>query len=426
MEELFLCLLNRSLTAGWMVLAIVLLRWIFRKRIPGTIFVVLWGLVAVRLLLPVSWDSAWSLIPSAEPVPRDIAQAAEPALNTGIPFLNAAINPVLSDQMSPDVAASINPLQVVMWVAAMLWLAGCAGMMIYAVVGCARIRRRVREAVPAGDGIWICDRISTPFVFGMFRPRIFLPSLLDEKTSVYVMAHERAHLERRDPLWKPIGFLLLSIFWFQPLLWVAYSLFCRDIERACDEKVLRSLGEEGKVPYSRALLECSAPRRTVGVCPLAFGETGVRARVKNVLNYKKPTFWVIVIAVILVLAAGICFLTNPKTDPPAEQSDNVVYSYGDIDGVSKSVLMLDRKEGKFAYVASLFMSHADVGAFTEDEKTVVCRTSEVCYTFRKQGDRLIYDAKESTPMGSCRMEEEWIPDGTVFLLDPHFGAAGDK
>ena len=312
MENVFLKLLNMSITAGWLVLAIVLLRLILKKA-PRAILCVLWGIVGIRLLLPFSFESVLSLIPSAETVPEDIGFAANPAIFSGVSAVNSVVNPLLSSSLSPDPAqlTSVNPMQVLLFVASWVWVFGMAGMLLYSLISYLRILRKVREAVPMKGNILACDHIDTPFILGVFRPRIYLPSSMNETDAEYVIAHEKAHLLRRDHWWKPFGFLLLTVYWFNPILWVAYVLLCRDIEVACDQKVIRNMGTDIKKPYSEALINCSIPRRMISACPLAFGEVGIKSRIKSVLSYKKPSFWLILIAAGSCVAIAVCFLTDP-------------------------------------------------------------------------------------------------------------------
>ena len=310
MSELFLQLLNMSITAGWVVLGVVVLRLCFR-RAPKWITVLLWGLVAVRLLLPFSIESALSLLPSGETVPHEILQAEKPAIQSGIPSVNAVVNPFLQDSFAPAPGNSVNPMQVVTEIAAWVWIVGVAGMLLYFFVSFFLLKRKLREAVLVKENVWACDGVDTPFLFGVFRPRIYLPSFLAEEDAAFVIAHEKAHLKRKDHLWKPLGFLLLAVYWFHPLLWVGYILLCKDIELACDEKVLRELGEQSKKPYSNALINCSASRKWISACPLAFGENGVKARVKSALHYKKPTLWILIGAILVTSFAAVWFLTDP-------------------------------------------------------------------------------------------------------------------
>ena len=313
MDAFLIRLLNMSLTASWLVLAVVLLRLLLKKA-PKWIMGVLWGLVAIRLIVPFSLESAFSLIPSAEPIPQNILLSDQPTIHSGVPIINRVINPMLSESLAPHAATSINPMQVVALYASVIWMVGMMIMLFYMLVSGIRIRRKVREAVPLTKNIWSCDHIATPFILGMIRPRIYLPSSMNEADMKYVIFHEKAHCKRKDHIWKPLGFLLLSVYWFNPILWVAYLLLCKDIELACDEKVIRQFGTEMKKPYSDALIHCSVPRKMISACPLAFGETGVKERVKGVLNYKKPAFWIVFAAAAVCVVTAVCLLTNPRAN----------------------------------------------------------------------------------------------------------------
>lgn len=312
MEAIFLKILNMSITASWLVLAIVILRLILKKA-PKAISVFMWALVGVRLICPFSFESILSLIPSAETVPQDIIYSEDPAIHSGVPIFNSTVNPIISENLAPEVGASVNPMQIIAFVASVVWIVGIVAMVLYTVISYFRIHRKVREAVPYQENIWLCDHIDTPFILGVIRPRIYLPSNMNEQDIEYVIAHEKAHLKRHDHWWKPLGFLLLTVYWFNPILWIAYILLCKDIELACDEKVIKDMGTEIKKPYSEALINCSVPRKMISACPLAFGEVGVKGRVKSVLNYKKPAFWIIVVAVVACIALSVGFLTNPAT-----------------------------------------------------------------------------------------------------------------
>lgn len=312
MEAIFLQILNMSITASWLVLAIVILRLILKKA-PKAISVFMWALVGVRLICPFSFESILSLIPSAETVPQDIIYSEAPAINSGVPIFNSTVNPIISENLAPEVGASVNPMQIIAFVSSVVWIVGIVAMLLYTVISYFRIHRKVREAVPYQENIWLCDHIDTPFILGVIRPRIYLPSNMNEQDIEYVIAHEKAHLKRHDHWWKPLGFLLLTVYWFNPILWIAYILLCKDIELACDEKVIKDMGTEIKKPYSEALINCSVPRKMISACPLAFGEVGVKGRVKSVLNYKKPAFWIIVVAVVACIALSVGFLTNPTT-----------------------------------------------------------------------------------------------------------------
>ncbi len=317
MTDVFLKTLNMSIAASWLILVVALLR-VLLKKAPKWIAVLLWGVVALRLVLPFSFESALSLIPSARTFDMHNIQYGTPAIRSGIPAVNHAVNPILGETFAPSPAASVNPLYVWTFVASMIWLAGITAMLSYAVISYVRVRRSVAERVPCGGNLFLCDQVKSPFILGLARPKIHLPSDMDARAMGPVIAHEKAHLARRDHWWKPLGFLILAVHWFNPLCWVAYLLLCRDIELACDEKVIRRMDMDGRKQYSAALLECSARRRLIMICPLAFGEISVKKRVKNVLNYKRPAFWIMAVAVIACAVVTVCFATDPKQDPPRE------------------------------------------------------------------------------------------------------------
>lgn len=311
MNDLFLKIINMSISASWLVLAVLLLRFVLKKA-PKWVNVLLWGIVAVRLAFPFSIESALSLIPSAETVPMDIEMAVQPTINSGVPVINSMVNPMLSSFAPPqDVLTSANPLQIWIPIFSILWIAGIAALLLYTVVSYWRLRCKVSEAVILRDNIFQSENVVSPFVLGIIKPKVYLPYNMDGQDLSHVVAHEQAHIRRRDHWWKPLGFLLLTIHWFNPLMWLAYVLLCRDIELACDEKVIKELGNEQRADYTQALVACSVNRRMIAACPLAFGEVGVKERVKSVMNYKKPAFWVVVLAVIACIVVAVCFLTNP-------------------------------------------------------------------------------------------------------------------
>ena len=315
MSVVFLKILNISLVSGWLILAVLLLRLILKKA-PKWISCVLWALVALRLLLPFSIESALSLIPSGEVISTDIVTSnAAPEINTGFYFVNNTVNPVVEQTFNPVSETKKNPVRTVVSAASIVWAAGVISMLLYALISYLRLRKSVKTSVPLNDKekrIRICDGMNSPFILGIIRPIIFIPSSLDAKNYEYVIRHEKAHIKRGDHLWKPLGFILLSVYWFNPLCWVAYILLCADIEAACDEKVIKDKDKSFMVDYSQALLDCAFNRRSISACPLAFGENGVKQRVDGILSYKKPAFWIIIISVLAILAAGVCFLTNPK------------------------------------------------------------------------------------------------------------------
>lgn len=313
MSELFLEIVNRSIAASWIVIAVLILRFCLKKA-PKWVNVLLWGIVAVRLIFPFSIESALSLIPSAETVSPSIMMETAPSVQTGVPALDQVINPVIDHSLAPAPGASANPLQIWIPVLTVIWLWGVAALFLYSAVSYRRLRRRVCEAVILRDNIYQSENVCSPFVLGIIRPKIYLPYHMDKREMDHVIAHEQTHIRRRDHWWKPLGFLLLTVHWFNPLLWLGYILLCRDIELACDEKVIREMGSEQRADYTQALVSCSVSRRSIAACPLAFGEVGIKERVKSVMNYKKPAFWIILASALICAAAAVCFLTNPKTE----------------------------------------------------------------------------------------------------------------
>ena len=281
------------------------------KKAPKWVNVLLWGIVAVRMVFPFSIESVLSLIPSAETISPTIMMEQSPSVQTGVPALNHVINPVISGSFTPAPGASANPLQIWIPVLAGIWLFGIAALFLYSAVSYWRLRRKVCEAVILRGNIYQSEKVCSPFVLGIIRPKIYLPYHMDSREMDHVIAHEQTHIRRKDHWWKPLGFLLLTTHWFNPLMWLSYILLCRDIELACDEKVIRKMSNEQRADYTQALVACSVDRRLITACPLAFGEIGVKERVKSVMNYKKPAFWIVLASVIVCAVIAVCFLTNP-------------------------------------------------------------------------------------------------------------------
>lgn len=312
MAEVFLKVVNMSISATWMVLIVLIVRVLLRKT-PKWISILLWALVGLRLICPFSFESIFSLIPSSETVRPEIMLSPAPSIQTGVSFLDDAVNPIILQTFAPNPAASANPLQIVIPVAANLWLLGIVALVLYTAVSYFRLKLRLREATLHTENIYLSENIPAPFVFGFTKPVIYLPYNMTVSDMQHVIAHERAHIQRKDHWWKPLGFLMLSVHWFNPVMWLAYILFCRDIEMSCDEKVVRSLSPEQRADYSTALLTCSTGHRRIAPCPLAFGETGIKERIKAVLHYKKPALWVLIVAAVLCVVIAVCCLTDPIT-----------------------------------------------------------------------------------------------------------------
>ncbi len=345
MTDVFLELLNRSISASYLVLAVLLVRPLLKKA-PKWMMVLLWGIVAVRLLCPVSLESALSLIPSAQTIPPTITVDATPQIQSGIPALNAAVNPMLSGSNPPMPTASATPLQITFGLLSDLWAIGAGLMLLYSLGSYWNLRWKLSTAVRLRDNIFQSEQVESPFVLGLLNPRIYLPFDMAEENRDFVIAHERSHIRRKDHWWKPLGFFLLSLHWFNPVMWLAYWLLSRDIELACDEAVIDQLDQDQKADYSQALLWCSLGRRQRLLCPLAFGEVSVAQRVKSILHYKKPGLWVCLTSVALCVAVAVCFLTNPSRDNfeisftvPAGSQAQYVYATEEISPTGNTITL---------------------------------------------------------------------------------------
>ena len=411
MGAVFLTLLHMSLAASALVVVVVVLRLLL-KRAPKAIHCALWAMVALRLLLPFSVESSFSLIPQdvAErelltewqddyvgevTVIYDDSALYQDAVAAGRePFADGEGGYYVvtaPDRLDAPDTVETAVLPILGWV----WLAGCAAMLLYAAVSFFRIRKRVQLSLPLRDNIWRCEAVDSPFILGFFHPNIYLPYDMDEGQAQYVIAHEEAHLRRRDHWWKPLGFLLLAVYWFNPLLWVAYILLCRDIELACDERVIRDMDASAKKAYSEALLSCSLPRHMVAACPLAFGEVGVKKRIASVLNYRKPAFWVLVVAILACVVVAVCFLTSPK-----DTIEGKVYTY-EKSGVLGNFTISLFEDGTFHYTEGMASSYLATGKWTEKGNILTLTDDEnlgykLVNRFRKDGDTLYFIAEGSS------------------------------
>ena len=343
MNEFFLKIINMSISASWLIFAVLILRLVLKKA-PKWVNVLLWGIVAIRLICPFSFESALSLIPSAETFPKKIISGPSFDVQSGITPVDNRINDYLGDRYFEGVTVPANNGNTIMTILTIVWTIGILLLVAYTVISYWRLRRKVDTAVRYKDNIFQSENVSSPFVLGLIKPRIYLPFKLDGQDMEHVVAHEQAHIRRKDHWWKPLGFLLLTIHWFNPLMWLAYVLLCRDIELACDEKVIKGLSNEQRADYTQALVACSVNHRMIAACPLTFGEVGVKERVKSVMNYKKPAFWVIIIAVIVCVGVAVCFLTNPKQDRytlrivvPAGSQEEFVYTDEEVSTVRNSI-----------------------------------------------------------------------------------------
>lgn len=430
MAAVFLKLLNLSISASWLVLAVLALRLV-SKRSPKWMNVLLWGIVALRLMLPFSIESALSLIPSAETVSPAVVQFdPAPTITSGVSVIDNAVNPALSEHFAAAPTASVNPLYVWTEIAGWVWLIGLGAMLLYALVSYLRLRRRVSVSLCVRENIYLCDAISSPFILGVVKPRIYLPSGLDEVQRQNVLSHEQAHLARRDHWWKPLGFALLAVYWFNPVLWLAYALLCRDIELACDERVIRTMDESAVKTYSTVLLACSMPRKAVITCPLAFGEVGVKERVKNALHYKKPAFWVVAVSVVVCTVVAVCFLTNPPTDTDAAglvgfHREQVTYAdVTDASGARPSNVQLTAEETDAVYALLDALQYKRLGAASAMEDCYarlyfISAAGERCEIMLSEREMLVNPITDGK---TARLYE--LRSGSTELRDYLFGCIG--
>ncbi len=414
MSAFFINIVNMSISASWIVLAVLLLRLLLKKA-PKWITVLLWGVVAVRLICPFTIESVMSLIPSAETISPQVL-IEHPEINTGFPILNHTINPIIQETtvtVAPE--KSINALQLFVRIFSKVWAAGIAGMILYTLISYVKVKRKIGTAVLLRDNIFQSESVVSPFVLGIIKPKIYLPFRMDEQDMSHVIAHEQAHIRRKDHWWKPFGFLLLAIHWFNPLMWLSYVLLCRDIELACDEKVVKDLDHEQRADYSQALLTCSVNRRIIAACPLAFGEVGVKDRVKLVLHYKKPAFWIIVAAIAASVVLAVCFLTDPATSLDPEMSAFIeeqimqhhhgLYTSGEFSCADFQVLGTKQHKGNTTvYMWVLYQEYDEENGHVEEVSGAHIPTA--------------ITIRQTAPNGQYELVEYWEPrEGSHYVKD---------
>ena len=418
MADVIIYLFNVSITAGYMILAVLLLRVLLNKA-PKRIRTVLWAFVGIRLVLPFSVESVFSLIPSKETISSfAVNYSAAPSISSGISVIDNTVNNVIGGVLSPEPGASVNPLRVIAEIAGISWAVGFALMLLYAAVSIIKIKHRVREAVTVKDNIRACDYVESPFIFGIFKPKIYIPSDIDIDAANLIISHEKAHIKRGDHFWKPFGFLLLCVYWFNPLCWLAYILLCRDIELACDEKVVGQLDRGDRADYSEALLRFASPARSVTACPVAFGEVGVKERVKAVLNYKKPSFWIVAVSVVLCAATAVCLLTDPYSGSRISDKLQVTLdtaiaenNKSEDSGISFSVCAYDvmgtKKSGKktTVYALVLYEEYCMENGVLERRSHSLSPAAVTADT-SDNGDTSSYD-----------VEEYWTPRDGIYFAD---------
>ncbi|MDD3840646.1 MAG: M56 family metallopeptidase [Clostridia bacterium] len=332
MDKLFLQMLNMSVTASYAIIIVIIAR-LFLKKVPKVFSYALWSVVLFRLICPISFESIFSLIPiNKNTIPQHIVYQQRPQIQSGLNAIDQTVNNLLP---APTIGESANPLQIWMAVGKAVWIFGIVVLLIYFIVTSVKLYSRVKYARHIKDNVYEMDIIETPFVFGIIRPKIYLPIGLSQNEKPYIIKHEQIHIKRLDYLIKPFAFLVLCVHWFNPLVWVAFFLMGQDMELSCDESVIKQLGSDIKKDYSSSLLALSTGRRIVGGCPLAFGENDTKGRIKNILNYKKPVFLVVVIAVVAVVAVCVGLMSNPKDEDVDLSSPDSISHVGGVDGPAK-------------------------------------------------------------------------------------------
>lgn len=445
MGDFFLQLFNLSVNASYLVLAVLLARLLLKKA-PKWVNCILWGIVGLRLVFPFEIESILSLIPAPEFVPDSMVyRGSSTNVTTGEALSYIGNNPVdyslgidggrlvFNEITAPD-ADAVSPLLIATNVLAIVWLVGVVAMLFCSFISFLKVKKSVSEAMHVQDNIYLCDNISTPFILGIFKPKIYLPSSLYREDVLYVIDHENAHIKRLDHLWKPLGYLLLTVYWFNPVMWLAYIFLCKDIELACDEKVIKELDKDSKKEYSNALINCSSQRRLISACPLAFGETGVKNRIKSVLSYKKPAFWIIVVALVLCMAVAVGFMTvppeNEKSQNNTVQEDTVqeyVY-YGSRETIKPTLIL--KGNGTFTFNYSSYSSYIAVGKYTQEENilTLVTDDGQNMYTFDVTEDGFSFDAFNSSDIPYYKVSQDSnetycpVPDNAVFVDKQIVGA----
>lgn len=312
MDKLFFQILNMSITASYVILFVIIARLLL-KKVPKVFSYALWLVVLFRLICPFSFESMFSLIPvNTQAVPQNIMYSQTPQINSGVTIIDQVVNKSLP---IPVVGASANPMQIWIALGEVVWLLGIAILLTYSIFTAIKLYFKLQFAKHISDNIYAVSSIKTPFVFGVFKPKIYLPTSLLKSEAAYIIKHEQTHIKRFDHIIKPLAFVVLCFYWFNPLVWVAFFLMSEDMELSCDESVIKQMGSNIKKDYSTSLLSLSTGRRILGGCPLAFGENNTKGRIKNVLSYKKPAFWVVGVVVIALAAACVGLVCNPKEKP---------------------------------------------------------------------------------------------------------------
>lgn len=416
-DRIFSALLNRAVAATLLILAVCVYRALSPKA-PKWTRLFLWALAGLRLCLPFSIRSAWSLVPSEKILDYETAQyAAKPEITSGIAALNRAVNPAFGESFAATPAASINPLQVWMHLAGIVWAVGVLALLLAALVSVWKLRRRVQASIELTKGVRLCDAIDTPFLLGLFRPTVYLPSQLSQQERDVVLAHEAAHKTHGDCIWKLLGYGILCAYWFYPPVWLGYALFCRDLELACDERAVKRLSLEEKKRYASVLLSCSVPCGSFPVCPLAFGEVGVKERVKRVLD-KKPAKALIALALAVCLVIGVCFLTA-KQDEQIYGLSAGSYVMDEADAVqilpSRVTFRMSGSRHEFVFMLSPISSYYMAGDYTINDGLVTCSDGTYTLVFKIQDNDTI--VLQIPNQDGLHMSGLFIPNGTEFYYE---------
>ena len=416
-DRIFSALLNRAVAATLLILAVCVYRALSPKA-PKWTRLFLWVLAGLRLCLPFSIRSAWSLVPSEKILDYETAQyAAKPEITSGIAALNRAVNPAFGESFAATPAASINPLQVWMHLAGIVWAVGVLALLLAALVSVWKLRRRVQASIELTKGVRLCDAIDTPFLLGLFRPTVYLPSQLSQQERDVVLAHEAAHKTHGDCIWKLLGYGILCAYWFYLPVWLGYALFCRDLELACDERAVKRLSLEEKKRYASVLLSCSVPCGSFPVCPLAFGEVGVKERVKRVLD-KKPAKALIALALAVCLVIGVCFLTA-KQDEQIYGLSAGSYVMDEADAVqilpSRVTFRMSGSRHEFVFMLSPISSYYMAGDYTINDGLVTCSDGTYTLVFKIQDNDTI--VLQIPDQDGLHMSGLFIPNGTEFYYE---------
>lgn len=416
-DRIFSALLNRAVAATLLILAVCVYRALSPKA-PKWTRLFLWALAGLRLCLPFSIRSAWSLVPSEKILDYETAQyAAKPEITSGIAALNRAVNPAFGESFAATPAASVNPLQVWMHLAGIVWAIGVLALLLAALVSVWKLRRRVQASIELTKGVRLCDAIDTPFLLGLFRPTVYLPSQLSQQERDVVLAHEAAHKTHGDCIWKLLGYGILCAYWFYPPVWLGYALFCRDLELACDERAVKRLSLEEKKRYASVLLSCSVPRGSFPVCPLAFGEVSVKERVKRVLD-KKPAKALIALALAVCLVIGVCFLTA-KQDEQIYGLSAGSYVMDEADAVqilpSRVTFRMSGNRHEFVFMLSPISSYYMAGDYTINDGLVTCSDGTYTLVFKIQDNDTI--VLQIPDQDGLHMSGLFIPNGTEFYYE---------